>query len=184
MLHTSRATYGPASRTAFSCKSQRKNTLPRIPCSRLTSISPRKAPLSSAESAPWTRHHSGWDPECQQKYLHGPGLAPSGLAIGKNGTIKAADDWLDDWPSDLLVNVDLVSVRAENPVEGEVVFVVLSAHLATLGITLMASSLLVWVTHSTPLLAISILLRGRSLQTTFMESLIQNIYYFPITADI
>ena len=153
MLHYQRTTYDPTNQTVSRCKSRRTNTLSHIQCLCHSQILPQKGLLLYAESCLWTQGHDGWVPLLWNVYFHGPGLTASSLTIGKNCAVEATDDWLDNRPSDFFVDLDLLGGGAEYSIKGKVIFVLFpDLHLHRH--TLMVISLLVYVTHSTPLLAI------------------------------
>lgn len=59
-------------------------------------------------------------------YLHGPGLAASGLAIGEDGSIESSDDRTDDWNSNFFINVYLVGAGSKDTIECKTVLVFLN----------------------------------------------------------
>lgn len=101
-------------------------------------------------------------------YLHGPGLAAACLSVCKNGSIETTDHCADYRQCDFLVDLHLLRGGSEDAVEAKVILVLVD--LNRVGGTATVSSLLLKETHSSPLLASSILLSGRRRQTTRMES--------------
>ena len=177
MLHEWINTYDPANRIVSSCISQRRNTLLQIPGFHPFHLLSQKDPLFSSESTPWIIYRNGSDPTLKYYYLHRPCLATTCLPICEYCSIESTNNRFNNWNSNFLIDLDLLSFGAKNFIECVIIFVILSSDLTESMSTLMVISLLLWLTHSTPLLAIYILLRGRRRHTTLMESLdiIQNI---------
>jgi hypothetical protein len=101
-------------------------------------------------------------------YLHGPGLAAASLAVGEDSAVEAANHRANYRQGHFLVDLQLLRGGTEDAVEGEVILVLVD--LRGEGDTAMVSSRGEKETHSSPLLASSILFSGRKRQTTRMES--------------
>lgn len=56
-------------------------------------------------------------------YLHGPGLAAAGLTIREDRAIESSDNRADDRHSNILINVDLISVRSKYAIKGKAILV-------------------------------------------------------------